>query len=784
MPIARIQMADGRIARIEVPEGTSPDEAQRMAQSVIPLDQGRARLERQIANLPPEAQRIGREKFAADPRIRSLEAGAAPRSAPKTNAPTNIAPQRTKGTGIAPVDWVLGGFNEALLGIPQGLENMGAAFTDPLVGAIWGDKALEGERQKRQARYDTASRYLSTTERPGARMVGQIASAVPLSGAKAPAMMGKYAPVVTRALQGAIGGAAVRDSNTDAAPSMGIGAVANVALPPVVSWAANSRYGKPVVDATKRMLAPAINTAGGALDDASEALLSRARPAMGLPYKAPSSPAPAVIAPRIPPAIPSAPVMSRADMVRAERLRRSGVTNPTTAMVTRNPNAWTFEQETAKRYGDVGQPMQNALLTADQQLGDRARQIIRNEGGSIGPEAVGQRVIDAAQARDKALSERVGGLYKQVRDTFGDTRVPDLANMKALPANPDWGDNAAFDDMLSAVNKRLLRYADADGGASGLTVSQGEELRKFIGGLGADNSQTFAMRRVIQNALDADVIDNIGGAPFANARAAAAARFDEFRGTLPGKMVDEAIAPELVAARMRGAGTSLDDLRALRLTLEQAPGGQEALQSLRSQVLDDVLAPALNPEGGVAGAKTYQNFVQNAPRLRALVDPSTYKDVRRFALAARDARAAVPNSNVNYSNTASAYGNMFAPATAPARGALDQTIRNYAPRAVGGAVGGLVSGTPGAFVGYATTQAAQEIAARRATDAMTAKMAEQVMAAQNPQLAMQMARDAELKAMQDAALLAERDGLTGLLGSNPVIGGTAAGLFGKRRKRN
>jgi len=35
MPIARFQMPDGRIARFEVPEGTSPEEAQSIVQQEL-----------------------------------------------------------------------------------------------------------------------------------------------------------------------------------------------------------------------------------------------------------------------------------------------------------------------------------------------------------------------------------------------------------------------------------------------------------------------------------------------------------------------------------------------------------------------------------------------------------------------------------------------------------------------------------------------------------------------------------------------------------------------------
>ena len=47
MPIARFQLPDGRIARFEVPEGTSPEQAQAMISEQLP----------QMQLPPPEAEK-------------------------------------------------------------------------------------------------------------------------------------------------------------------------------------------------------------------------------------------------------------------------------------------------------------------------------------------------------------------------------------------------------------------------------------------------------------------------------------------------------------------------------------------------------------------------------------------------------------------------------------------------------------------------------------------------------------------------------------------------------
>lgn len=782
MPIARIQMPDGRIARIEVPQGTTPEEAQRVAMSLVPLQSAQADFERQVANLPAEAQRIGREKFNSDPRIRSLMA------ASQFQKPAPKAAPRQKGTGVAAIDGTTNWINNALIGGVEGIYNLGSAISDPIASLFATPEQMQAARDQRKNAFSGARNQLTTADNTVARTTGQIGATLPFAAAKAPQLLGRAAPVATRALQGAVGGAAVRDPGDGAGTSTAIGAVTNVAFPPALSWLANSRYGRPIIEGVTSVAAPVVNRAGALLDDASEAVLSRVNPRIGRAYTPPAAPAPAVIPPRLPAPTPPAATLSRAERVRAERLRRSGVTEPTTAMVTRNPSAWTFEQEAAKRAGELGAPLQQAITTADQQLGNRARELVGQQGGTIGREATGQRVIDAVQARNEALNAEVGALYTQAREKFGDVRVTDLRNLRDLQNHPEWADNAVFDDMLAALNKRLAKYADADGGATGLTVSQAEEVRKFINNLGADSNQTFAIRRVLKNALDSDVLDNVGGQPFAEARAAAAARFDEFNNTLPGRLVNERIPPEQVANRVMGQGVSLGDLRDLRNTLQQAPGGEDALRALPSQMVEDTLRPALGDEYGVAGASVYNNFMKNQDRLRELLDPSAYKDIRRFALAARDARATVPNSNVNHSNTASAYANFFAPATQPERSPLGALVGEYGPRAGGAAVGGLlglIGGPSGAAVGapagYIATQALQEMGQRRTANAIAQRMAQQVEAARNPQLAAELASVNQWQAQQDALIRAERDRLTASL-SNPALGGASAGLFGQRRQ--
>ena len=458
----------------------------------------------------------------------------------------------------------------------------------------------------------------------------------------------------------------------------------------------------------------------------------------------------------------------RATAVRQARFARAGVQAPTVGQITRDPRVWKFEREALKRTG--GDPVLQAMQGVDRDLVRSTRSLVDSQGGAIGPEAMGQRVIESLDARNAQLNKEVSSLYNGVRQASGDARIPSLENFRAAMAHPDWADNMQFDDMAASINKRLARYADADGGQAGLNVKQAEEMRKFIGNLGPNDRQTFAMRRVFQDALDTDVLDNMGGQPFAQARAAAKARFDEFSKTYAGKLAGEGIAPERVGNSLRNAGTSLDDLRSMVTSLKQSPNGDKALASLRSQYLDDVLSKGITADGKVNGTTMANEFAKNAPRLRAVMEPEAYKQARRIAMAARDATADVPYSNVNHANTASTLADMIAPIAK--QGLFGRVANSPLGRAAAHTLASPAG--PAGHAGVEATVAASNFAAQRAGDKALER---QIAMTLNPQLAAQelaKAQEEELMkrliAQKVSGRIAGPFGGLGVAGSGLVFG--------------
>lgn len=124
-------------------------------------------------------------------------------------------PPRQKGTGVAPVDFTLNALNEALIGIPQGAVEMGAFFTDPLVGLIYGEDIKNKAKQNRANFFNDMSRIYSSqpmsvyrevgkTVAPGAAVSRTARLAIPLLQ-KAPVVGNAFARLAETTASGGIG---------------------------------------------------------------------------------------------------------------------------------------------------------------------------------------------------------------------------------------------------------------------------------------------------------------------------------------------------------------------------------------------------------------------------------------------------------------------------------------------------------------------------------------------------------------------------------------------------
>lgn len=609
--IARVRLPDGRIARMQVPDDATPEQ------------------------ITAQAQRLS----------------AAPKAAPKREGVANWIS-----------DNVLSPINEAIIGAPEGIYNAAAAVTDPIakkvLSLVSGDEAAEAAmshaRGQRRHVADAATSAVVSRRAPVARTAGRIAGSLALPTPKFNAL-GKLATVTQRAVQGAAGGAAVREVDEDAAAPAAIGAAANIALPPILRILAQSRLGQAVSSGVGKVASPVANYLGAKGDDLVEALLGRQE--TPLPALQPAQVAERQATSR------SLEPLGRKAEARAARFEKMGV-QPTAGMVTRDPSAFKTERKLAQVEG-AGEELQQQLQAVEQGLVAKGREIVDRMGGAKGPEATGLGAQDVLDTKRGEMQVVTGRMYDKIRDERGDEIVGTLESLNDMMNSPDVTDNATFDSMRDSLSRRMARLGLAAKSPRGVTLKQAEELRKFIRGLGSTADPAVRMMRAkLIDALDDDVVGSVGDDAFKAARASAKARFDEFQKTFAGRVADEGIAPEMLTKRLLSDTTRLDDLRAMKQSLlsgtdEQVARGKEAWEDLQAQAVDDFLKSAVSDEGGISGAKIMQRFRDRSAHLRVLLEPADYKELRRLVLASRDATAAPPTSSAYGSDTAAMLSNLF-----------------------------------------------------------------------------------------------------------------------------
>lgn len=443
------------------------------------------------------------------------------------------------------------------------------------------------------------------------------------------------------------------------------------------------------------------------------------------------------------------PSLSPDEAARMERFNRVGVKTPTTGMVSRDPTAWTRERNLQQL--EQGRPIKDAILSVQDDLYDAGRNIA---AGAPGAEATGRNIKTIVEGRNKRLGEDVSALYTQARDQFGDAPVGELDNLWSTMADPSWRNNPKFGSMNSSITGMLKDFgAIDDAGASipgvSLNLSQANELRKFIGNLGEGNDPSVrAARKMLTDALDNDVLANIGDDAFKTARTAARDRFTEFESGLTSKMARDGMFDEALPRRITGQGVSHQQVRDLYGTLSQeGEAGQQAIDQLRKQVFADLFDnPRVMMDDGttttVNGKTLWNNFSSNRDRYREIFGDELFPQVEDYVIAARDATVQPAMSSVNTSGTAAMLmnnqprmGDVFAP---PQLAEPGFAVR-HAP-AIGGAIGGFIGGATGGVVGSGTGGAmgaaagrgVQALAEKRAAAAMDAMTQRQIGMAVDP----------------------------------------------------
>lgn len=337
---------------------------------------------------------------------------------------------------------------------------------------------------------------------------------------------------------------------------------------------------------------------------------------------------------------------------------------PTKAMVTRNPADWTLERNLQKlaqspdeQIASTGQRLTDVYQRNDAALSNKLTDI----GGKLPPgnaEQQGMTVMRTLEDLSKKSQADVGKVYQQVRDTVGDQLASDAKNLTTTL--DDLRDNTYAEKLVSSVSNKLKRFGmlDKEGNltANTLTVTQAEELRKFVNTLPND----FGKQQIIRS-IDQDVLSGMGNDAFAGARSAAAKRFSMLDNPATqralntlGELQQGKTAQSFIKAQIIDAPEQ--DVEALVSALSKAPQKQQAQDALKAGLMEYLSEKSLKgPEGaqqfsGTSLAKAISDIGEK--KLTLLVGAQKADQLKSLAKAAVDATYAPPFSAVNNSNTA------------------------------------------------------------------------------------------------------------------------------------
>lgn len=337
---------------------------------------------------------------------------------------------------------------------------------------------------------------------------------------------------------------------------------------------------------------------------------------------------------------------------------------PTLSMVTRDPTDWSIERNLQKmaQSPDANLGPQGQALTGIYQANDTAFKGQLDKIGSGLPrassEAQGMTVMNALDSLSKGSQADVSKVYEAVRTAHGDQLASDAKNL--VNTLSDLQDNTYADKLVSSVNNKLKRFGmlDANGDLTSntLTVTQAEELRKFVNKLPND----FGKKDII-SAIDADVTSGLGADAFAPARQAAQQRFamldnpaaQRALGTL-GELSQGKTAQNFISSQVVNGADQ--DVRSLVNTLSHLPQdkSKEAMDALRAGLIQHIQDKAVNPNSGQLSGAALNKAIDEigTDKMMAILGPQRYANLRSLAKASLDATYAPPFAAVNNSNTA------------------------------------------------------------------------------------------------------------------------------------
>lgn len=337
---------------------------------------------------------------------------------------------------------------------------------------------------------------------------------------------------------------------------------------------------------------------------------------------------------------------------------------PTKSMVTRDPRDWSMERNMQKlsqspdeQISGMGRELTDVYRGNDAALAARLESFSKGMPKAT-QEGHGQAIMESLDRLSVASQKEVSALYNQVRDTAGDQLASDAKSLYSTLDNLK--DSTYAEKMVGSVMNKLKRFGmvDKDGNltANSLTVTQAEELRKFVNTLPND----YGKRDIIK-AIDADVLHGAGADAFGMARKAAQGRFEMLGNAATqkalnayGELTQGRTAQNFIKTQIIDG--SAQDVDSLLKTLSKLPAeeAQDATLRIRAGVLDYLQSKAVNENSNkFSGAALTKAMGQiGDDKLKMILGETGHKELKSLARAGVDATYEPAYAAVNHSNTA------------------------------------------------------------------------------------------------------------------------------------
>lgn len=345
---------------------------------------------------------------------------------------------------------------------------------------------------------------------------------------------------------------------------------------------------------------------------------------------------------------------------------------PTRAAVTRSPQDWQFEQNTRGLREGIGDPIVKRAQDNAAALTDYLGKLRGGTGGKTNTALeTGESAINALKAGDAEKEKAVGNLYDAFRASGAqDTAVPAA---KIADTLGKVADEIGHENIPPAVLNRLKEFGLMGSKQTKLlTVGEADKLNRLINnnnpGAGTPGAKALAPIKAALNEalLDVEPAGAQGVEALKTARAAAAQRFAEQDA---GKGITAAlddVAPDKFVQKFI-VGADARDVAAMKSELLKSPAGTQALKDTKGHIMDSLLmkatgATSVDDVGGKAfsGVKFSKALDSIEPeKLHMLFTPDEVGQLRTLQKASKYLTEEVPFSDVNHSKTTAALANLM-----------------------------------------------------------------------------------------------------------------------------